>query len=144
MSIQLKAPHAPAVFVTRNALEARAFEAMALPALNPNHPNQSIAAPKIESAIEDGGIASLLNPLLAPTIKANTNPAIPEHVSTTKPPAKSAMPILSSQPPPQTQWARGTYTIVDQMMLKMTQELNFTLSTTEPLIKAVVIAANVS
>src|SRR4051812_45136271 len=45
VSIQANAAAAAAVFVTTNALTARPFDAMALPALNPNHPNHRSEAP---------------------------------------------------------------------------------------------------
>ena len=44
--IQDSAAEAAAIFVTVNALTAWAFAAPALPALNPNQPNQRIAAPR--------------------------------------------------------------------------------------------------
>src|SRR5438093_10929526 len=42
---QVRAPIAAAVFVVTNATAARPFAARALPALNPNQPNQSRPAP---------------------------------------------------------------------------------------------------
>ena len=45
MTIHARAAMAVAVFVLMNALTASSFAASALPALNPNHPNQSSAAP---------------------------------------------------------------------------------------------------
>ena len=45
-SIQLTAAAAAAKFVVTSAETAKSFAANALPALNPNHPNQSNAAPK--------------------------------------------------------------------------------------------------
>src|SRR5687767_465720 len=45
VNIQPSAAAAAAVFVARNALAASAFASSALPALNPNQPNQRSAAP---------------------------------------------------------------------------------------------------
>ena len=45
ISIQLTAAAAAAKFVTTSAETARSFAASALPALNPNQPNHSSAAP---------------------------------------------------------------------------------------------------
>src|SRR5436309_12598416 len=49
---------AVAVLVTTNALVASAFAASALPALNPNQPNQSSAAPVRTKGMLCGGIGS--------------------------------------------------------------------------------------
>src|SRR6266581_1038101 len=46
-AIQLSAPMAAAVLVARNADAANAFAPSALPALNPNQPNQRSPAPSI-------------------------------------------------------------------------------------------------
>src|SRR5437879_13814070 len=48
--IQVSAAIAAAVFVTTNAFAARPPAVIALPALNPNQPNQSSAAPRTGTA----------------------------------------------------------------------------------------------
>src|SRR5256885_10279622 len=52
VSIQLTAAAAAARFVTTSAFTAKAFAARALPALKPNHPNQSTDAPSITRSEE--------------------------------------------------------------------------------------------
>src|SRR5437870_6836303 len=56
--IQESAAAAVAVFVATKALVASAFAASALPALNPNQPNQSSAAPTSTNGMLCGGIGS--------------------------------------------------------------------------------------
>src|SRR3972149_2137002 len=96
---------AAAICVTTNALVASPPAERALPALNPNHPNQSRAAPMTTSVILCGGIGSLLYPILFPITRAAANAEIPELICTTVPPAKSRAPMfLIHPPPPHTQW----------------------------------------
>ena len=52
--------------VFTNALDAKAFEASALPALNPNHPNHRIPAPKITNGTLCGDMSSDPWPLRLP------------------------------------------------------------------------------
>ena len=63
---------------------------------------------------------------------------------TTVPPAKSSIPRLLSQPPPQTQWATGKYTSVAQATVNTVQAPNLVRSAIAPLISATVMTANVS
>ena len=76
--------------VPTNADVANPPDATALPALKPNHPNQSKAAPRRVIVKLCGGIGSLLRPLLLPTIIAAARAATPELICTTRPPAKSS------------------------------------------------------
>src|SRR5512137_2015265 len=62
VSIQASAAAAVAMWVTTNALVARAPELKALPALKPNHPTHSMAAPVTVSGRLCGGMGSLPNP----------------------------------------------------------------------------------
>src|ERR1700682_2768223 len=59
--IHVKAPMAAAVLVTRKALVARAPAVRALPALKPNQPNQSRAAPRTTMGVAWGSIFSWPN-----------------------------------------------------------------------------------
>src|SRR6266498_3256271 len=103
-TIQERAAVAVAVLVTTNALVARAPAATALPALNPNHPNQSIEAPKTVIGRLCGAMCSLPYPLLFPMTNAQASADTPELMCTTVPPAKSSAPRFLNHPPtPQTQ-----------------------------------------
>src|SRR5512136_495121 len=106
--IQARAPAAAAVFVTTNAFAARPFAASALPALNPNQPNQSIAAPRRAKGMFEGSMLYSPNPLRFPMTRAIARAPNPALIWTTVPPAKSSAPIAAIKPPPQTQWARGS------------------------------------
>src|SRR5271157_1179121 len=110
--IQTKAAVAAQRLVATKALAASPPEVNALPALKPNHPNQSIPAPSATIGILPGSIGSFsLNPLRGPSSIANESADTPAAICTTVPPAKSSAPILFSQPPlPQTQCAIGQYT----------------------------------
>src|SRR5262249_59627109 len=61
--IQPRAAAAAAVLVTTKALVASPFAASALPALNPNQPTQSMAAPMTVNGRVWGGIGSRAGPL---------------------------------------------------------------------------------
>ena len=98
---------AGASIVVTNARPAMPFAASALPALNPNQPNQSRPAPSSVSGTlwgssEDDGYSARL-----PTTIAATSAATAAFTCTTVPPAKSSAPMSASQPPPHTQWAIG-------------------------------------
>jgi hypothetical protein len=86
--------------------------ASALPALNPNQPTQSSAAPVTVKGRLCGAIYSVGKPRRFPTTRAHTSAEAPELICTTVPPAKSRAPMVCSQPPPHTQCARGSYTHV--------------------------------
>ena len=58
-SIHAIAAAAAAVLVVTNATAARPFASTALPALNPNQPNQSRAAPRMDHGMLAGSIAFL-------------------------------------------------------------------------------------
>ena len=97
------------MFVTTNALVARLPADSALPALNPNQPNHSMAAPSTVSGRLCGGLATPLYPFRRPIISAVASAETPEMICTTVPPAKSSTPMLRNQPPiPQTQWQTGS------------------------------------
>src|SRR3954466_3424406 len=68
------------------------------PALKPNQPTHSSAAPTMVRTIECGGINSLPKPTRLPTTSAPTKPAMPALMCTTVPPAKSMAPQRNTQP----------------------------------------------
>src|SRR5215831_12848314 len=100
---------AAAVLVVTNAFAARPLAFRALPALNPNHPTQSRAAPITAKGRLCGTINSVGKPRRLPITIAHTRAEIPELICTTVPPAKSRAPIAPIQPPfPHTQCANGS------------------------------------
>src|SRR5262245_3543417 len=100
---------AAAVLVVTKALTASPPALSALPALKPNQPTQSIAAPTTVNGRLWGGIGSLPYPFRRPITRAAASAEIPEEMWTTVPPAKSRAPRLRSHPPvPHTQWASGS------------------------------------
>src|SRR4030067_819575 len=104
MKVHVTKAAAAAICVTTKALVASPPDDRALPALNPNHPNQSRAAPMTTSVMLCGGMGSLLYPILFPITRAAARAEIPELMWTTVPPAKSSAPIFLIHPPtPQTQ-----------------------------------------
>jgi hypothetical protein len=99
---------AAAVLVTTKALVATPSAAKLLPALNPNHPNQSNAAPRTTMGTLAGPIGCSGNPILRPMIRAEAKAPAPALMCTTVPPAKSIAPQLKIRPAPsQTMWAIG-------------------------------------
>src|SRR5262252_4831153 len=82
---------AAAKCVATNALDARPFEASALPALKPNQPTHSRHAPMKLSTRECGGIGSFGYPVRLPRYKAQTSADTPDVMWTTVPPAKSSV-----------------------------------------------------
>src|SRR5688572_1685288 len=142
--IQVRAAIAAAVLVTTNALAARPPEVSALPALNPNHPNQSSDAPSTVMVASCGSIASLPRPLRRPRTRAATSAETPLVMCTTVPPAKSSAPRPRSQPPvPQTQCATGSYTSVAQRSVNTTNALKRLRSANAPVMSAGVMIANI-
>src|SRR5436309_8693910 len=108
VSIQLTAAAAAARFVTTSAFTAKSFAANALPALNPNHPNQRIEAPRITYGTLFGRGSILVRPSRRPMTSVAATADTPAAVWTTRPPAKSITPKDLSQPPtPQFQCAIG-------------------------------------
>src|SRR4030095_14458407 len=100
---------AAAVLVLTNAFAAMPSALRALPALNPNHPTQSKAAPVTANGRLCGAIYSVGKPRRRPTTRAHTEAETPELICTTVPPAKSSAPRAPIQPPfPQTQCASGS------------------------------------
>src|SRR5437867_156379 len=100
---------AAAVFVVTKAFAAKPLAFRALPALNPNHPTQSKAAPVTAKGRLCGAIYSVGKPRRLPTTMAHTRAETPELMCTTVPPAKSRAPMALIQPPfPQTQCASGS------------------------------------
>src|SRR5438128_12186651 len=109
VSIQLTAAPAAAKFVTTSAFTASAFAARALPALKPNHPNQSTEAPKMTYGMLFGRLSKRSIPWRRPMTSAAATAETPAAVWTTKPPAKSMTPSDFSHPPtPQFQCAIAT------------------------------------
>src|SRR5574337_162602 len=108
-NIQARAAAAVARWVTTKALVASLLAAVALPALKPNQPNQSSAAPVTVIVRLWGGIGSPGWPRRRPMIRAAARAEMPELIWTAVPPAKSSAPIVRSHPPiPQTQCASGS------------------------------------
>src|SRR3989338_5487856 len=106
---QIKAAAAAAMFVTTNALAARAPAARAEPALKPNQPNHRRTAPRMTN-----GILLALEPTgewlsRLPMMRAAASAEKPAGRCTTGPPAKSRAPRARSHPPtPHTQCATGS------------------------------------
>src|SRR3954466_559903 len=94
---QPSAPAAAAKCVATNALLANPPAASALPALKPNHPTHSSAAPITESTTLCGVIAVRPNPMRGPSTSAQISADTPELTCTTVPPAKSSAPKLSRE-----------------------------------------------
>src|SRR5690242_7869268 len=91
-SIHVSAAAAAPVLVATNALTASPFDASALPALKPNQPTHSIAAPTSVNGRLCGGIGSEPKPMRLPSQSAVTSAENPELMCTTVPPAKSSAP----------------------------------------------------
>src|SRR5215471_20527328 len=124
--IQPNAANEAAVCVAINALDARPFAPRADPALNPNQPTQSIAAPTTANGKLWGAIGILPKPTRLPMINTATSAETPALICTTVPPAKSSAPILRKNPPtPQTQCARGSYINVTHSSEKTRKVENF-------------------
>src|SRR5918999_4732740 len=92
-SIHTKAAAEAAVFVVTNALAAAPLAPRALPALNPNQPTHSSAAPMTVNGRLCGGMYSLGQPRRLPRTNAHIRAETPELICTTVPPAKSSAPI---------------------------------------------------
>ena len=94
--------------VTRIAMPAPPSAASCEPPLKPNQPTHSMAAPMAVMPGLCGGRRSRGKPRRGPSSEASTSADTPAVAWTTRPPAKSLMPMSASQPPPQTQWQTGT------------------------------------
>src|SRR3989337_26211 len=81
-----------AIWVTTNALVERPPAARALPALNPNQPNQRIPAPKTVIGRLWGAMFSAPCPRRFPATRTAASALAPEVMWTTVPPAKSRAP----------------------------------------------------
>src|SRR5215470_17938008 len=133
-----------AVLVVTNAFAAKALACRALPALNPNHPTQSSAAPVTAKGKLCGAIYSDGKPRRRPITIAHTRAEAPELMCTTVPPAKSSTPSALIHPPlPHTQCANGSYTQVVHSSPNTRKVLNFMRSANAPVINAGVKAANI-
>src|SRR5262245_58255636 len=107
--IQPNAANEAAVCVAINALEARPFAPKADPALNPNQPTHSIAAPITAKGRLCGAIDVLPNPTRLPMMRTAIRADTPALMFTTVPQAKSKAPMFLKKPPtPHTQCARGS------------------------------------
>src|SRR5574341_185045 len=85
-----------ATCVATNALVAFVAAAAAEPALKPNQPTHSSAAPRTTRDTLCGSIGTLPYPSLRPSMRAITRPDQPDVMWITVPPAKSSAP---TQPP---------------------------------------------
>src|SRR6185436_20259359 len=85
-----------AICVATNALVAFVAAAAAEPALKPNQPVHSNAAPSTTNEMLCGSIGTLPYPSLRPSMRAITSPDQPDVMWMTVPPAKSSAP---TQPP---------------------------------------------
>src|SRR5262245_38960874 len=92
IAAQDSAPAAAAKCVTQKALAARPSDASSLPALKPNQPTHSMAAPSTVYVKLCGGIGSLPYPSRLPITRAQIKADTPELMCTTVPPAKSKAP----------------------------------------------------
>src|SRR4051812_40759964 len=90
MPDQARAPAAAEKCVAANALAATPSAAEALPALKPNQPTHSMAAPNAVYVRLCGGMGSRPKPIRLPINKAQINADTPELICTTVPPAKSS------------------------------------------------------
>src|SRR5688500_9312674 len=99
VNIQPSAAAAVAVLVVVKAWPASPLAASALPALNPNQPNQRSPAPITVSGRLCGGIGWCPYPRRFPITMAAARAETPEEMWTTVPPAKSRAPRFRSQPP---------------------------------------------
>src|SRR5215472_17249789 len=135
--IQVKPAVAVAVWVTSMAMPAWRPALTAEPALKPNQPTHSKAAPIIVSTMLWGGPVSVR----FPSIRAAIRPAVPELTCTTVPPAKSntlmklwGLVLLNMPSGPQTQWAIGEYTKIAHRPMNQSMAENFMRSANEPAI----------
>src|SRR5213083_3072965 len=140
--IQVSAAIAAAVFVTTNAFAARPPAVIALPALNPNQPNQRSDAPRTVMVASWGSMASRPKPTRLPRTSAQTSAETPLVMCTTVPPAKSKQGILPplnafNKPPlPHTMCAIGKYTMRLHSTVNSSIALNFMRSAKAPEISA--------
>src|SRR6476619_4225784 len=95
---EINAQVTTAIAVATNALVTFDRAAAAEPALKPNHPTQSNAAPRTISDILCGSIGIFPYPSLRPIIKAMTSPDQPDVIWITVPPAKSRYGSAPVQP----------------------------------------------
>ena len=135
---------AVATWVTSMAIPAVTSAASWLPALNPNQPTQSMAAPVTHMVTLWGGMGVLGNPLRLPTMMQATRAATPALIWTTVPPAKSMAPHRLRSPPPHTMWQMGADTTVTQMPVKIRTAENFIRSAKAPTTRAGVMMAKVN
>src|SRR5919202_4631057 len=112
-SAHVTAAIAVAVWVATNALVAFDRAAPAEPALKPNQPTHSKAAPRTMSDMLCGSIGIFPYPSLRPNIRAMTRPDQPDVIWITVPPAKSrdgSAPVQPTCVPPEpndhVQWAQ--------------------------------------
>ena len=126
-----------------NASAAEALAPRALPALNPNQPNQSSPAPSSVKGTLCGRMAWRAKSLRGASTSAATRAAAAALTCTTVPPAKSRAPKRDSHPPPQTQWATGAYTAMPQRKRKARYGPKRIRSTMAPEISAAVMIAKV-
>ncbi len=89
---------AVAARVFMKASAAKPLASSAEPALKPNQPTHSSAAPTMVSVSECGVIDSRPKPMRLPTMKAPTRPATAALMCTTVPPAKSSAPHCQISP----------------------------------------------
>lgn len=96
-NIQLIIAVADAVLVLRNALTAIPSAWSELPALNPNQPSHSMAAPSSTNGMLAGSLLRV-DGLRRPRNMAPARAATPDDACTTIPPAKSTTPHFRNNP----------------------------------------------
>ena len=132
---------ADAVFVFRNAFTAISFAASDDPALNPNHPNHSMAAPSNTNGMFAGACGPFS--VLFPRNIAPASAATPEDACTTIPPAKSITPIFRRKPSGyHVQWANGQYTNIQNSIMNRRYPEKRTRSAKDPVMSDGVMIAN--
>src|SRR5439155_10632358 len=137
-----------ATCVLTNAIADSPFAASAEPALNPNQPNHSSAAPSRTIGTLCGLNFSLGQPTRLPNTSASARAAAPALTCTAVPPAKSKALSRSAIQPPwplskkNTQCATGKYTTVVHSATNTSQAPNLARSAIAPEISAGVMIAN--
>mmetsp|Transcript_12939 Transcript_12939/g.42810 ORF Transcript_12939/g.42810 Transcript_12939/m.42810 type:complete len:269 (+) Transcript_12939:634-1440(+) len=144
MTIHANSAHDALISVLIAAYAATPSAASALPALNPNHPNQSIPVPSATNGMLCGSVSSSTSIFLrcgmAITAASAEKPAL---MCTTMPPAKSHTPHTARKPPPHTLWQNGKYTRCTHAVMNTRYGPNIMRSANAPVINAGAMTANI-